>query len=60
MITEARVEMTRGEIKFILEPYLNMGVINKSGQVVSDKTKLGMLGTIPNRVTGFHEYDLFS
>ena len=33
------------------------GVINKkSGHVVNDKTKLVMLGMIPNRVTGFREY----
>ena len=45
MITETCVEIARGG-----------GVINKSGQVVNDKTNQGMQGTIPNRVPGFHEY----
>ena len=31
------------------------GVTNESGHVVSDKIFLGMLCTIPNRVTGNHE-----
>ena len=35
------------------------GVINKNGQIVNNKIFLGMLGTIPNRLTENHEYGLF-
>ena len=41
-----------GFIYIILGPYLNLGVINKTGQIVNNKIFLGRLGTIPN-----HEYE---
>ena len=63
MIMEARVDMARGEKKIISEPCLNWGGgggggggINENGQVVNNKIFLGMLGTIPNRVTGNYGY----
>ena len=57
MITDAYVDMTMGEIKFILGPYLNLGVINKNGQIVNNKTFLGMIGTmIAKRGTRNHQY----
>ena len=37
-----------------------MGVINKKGQIVNSKIFLVMLGTIPNWVSGNHEYVCFS
>ena len=51
MIIDPHADTISEEIKFTLGPYLNLGVINKNGQI-ENKLFLGMLGTIPN-----HEYE---